>query len=169
MQKKTNMKALDVSHYIIAKYDNVGDLITNKKLQKILYYIKAWGVVFFKEGVIDDDFKAWIHGPVCPAVYQEYKRFGYNNISLDYQGLSSSQFINQFITKYGKTEEDRNKIAMIDAVFNKYGNLSSLQLELLTHSEFPWIEAREGLSPVETGNKKISEETMRKFYGAKDR
>lgn len=93
-------------------------------------------MVFFKEGVIDDEFKAWIHGPVCPAVYQEYKRFGYNNISLDYQGLSSSQFINQFITKYGKTEEDRNKIAMIDAVFNKYGNLSSLQLELLTHSSF---------------------------------
>lgn len=43
---------------------------------------------------------------------------------------------------------------MIDAVFNKYGKLSSLQLELLTHSEFPWIEARGMLSPIETGNRK---------------
>lgn len=50
------MTALDLSTYIIAKYDNVGDLVTNKKLQKILYYIKAWGLVYFKDGVIDDDF-----------------------------------------------------------------------------------------------------------------
>lgn len=37
------MKALDVAKYIIAKCDNVGDLITNKKLQKILYYVKRMG------------------------------------------------------------------------------------------------------------------------------
>ena len=88
---------------------------------------------------------------------------------MNYKVLSSSQFINNFKNQYGKTEEDKNKIAMIDAVFNKYGKLSSLQLELLTHSEFPWIEAREGLSPIETGNRKINEETMRNFYGKKDK
>lgn len=163
------MRALELSKYIIAKYDNVGDLVTNKKLQKILYYIKAWGLVYFEDGVIDDDFEAWIHGPVCPSVYKEYKMFGYNSIKIDYKGISSSQFINNFKQQYGKTEEDKNKIAMIDAVFNKYGKLSSLQLELLTHSEYPWIDAREGLSPIETGNRKIDEETMRSFYGKKDK
>lgn len=163
------MKALELSKYIIAKYDNVGDLVTNKKLQKILYYIKAWGLVYFEDGVIDDDFEAWIHGPVCPSVYKEYKMFGYNSIKIDYKGISSSQFINNFKQQYGKMEEDKNKIAMIDAVFNKYGKLSSLQLELLTHSECPWIDAREGLSPIETGNRKINEDTMREFYGKKDK
>lgn len=163
------MNASELSKYIIAKYDNVGDLVTNKKLQKILYYIKAWGLVYFEDGVIDDDFEAWIHGPVCPSVYKEYKMFGYNSIKIDYKGMSSSQFINNFKQQYGKKEEDKNKIDMIDAVFNKYGKLSSLQLELLTHSEEPWIDAREGLSPIETGNKKINEEIMRKFYGKKDK
>lgn len=163
------MTALDLSTYIIAKYDNVGDLVTNKKLQKILYYIKAWGLVYFKDGVIDDDFEAWIHGPVCPSVYQEYKVFGYNPININYEGLSSSQFINNFKQKHGKTEIDMDKLSMIDAVFNKYGKLSSLQLELLTHSESPWINAREGLSPIETGKQKIDEETMRAFYGRKNK
>lgn len=163
------MTALDLSKYIIAKYDNVGDLVTNKKLQKILYYIKAWGLVYFEDGVIDDDFEAWIHGPVCPSVYKEYKIFGYNSIKIDYKGISSSQFINNFKQQYGKTEEDKNKIAMIDAVFNKYGKLSSLQLELLTHSEYPWIDARGNLSPIETGNRKIDEEAMRNFYSKKDK
>ena len=163
------MKALDVAKYIIAKSDNVGDLITNKKLNKILYYIKAWGVVYFSpEGVIDEPFEAWVHGPVCNVVYREYKEFGYSPIKIKYdKGISSSQYINNF--KNGKSDNEKNKIEMIDAVFNKYGQLSSLQLELLTHSEKPWLEAREGLSPIDTGNKIISESTMKSFYSSKNK
>jgi uncharacterized phage-associated protein len=163
------MNALELSEYIIAKYDNVGDLITNKKLQKILYYIKAWGLVYFKDGIIDDDFEAWIHGPVCYSVYQEYKKFGYSPLKIDYNGLSSSQYINNFKIKFGKTQEDKDKLEMIDVVFNKYGKLTSLQLELLTHSETPWLEARESLRPIDNGNNVIKEETMKKFYSNKDK
>lgn len=160
------MKALGVAKYIIAKFDNVGDFVTNKKLNKILYYIKAWGVVYFDDGVIDEPFEAWIHGPVCVSVYQEYKPFGYNPIRQEYAKCgSSSQFINNF--KQGRNEIELNKIDMIDAVFNKYAPLTSLQLELLTHSEKPWIEAREGLSPIDTGKVIIKESTMKEFYSSK--
>lgn len=160
------MKALEVSKYLIAKFDSVGDFVTNKKLNKVLYYVKAWGLVFFEDGVIDDPFEAWIHGPVCVPVYQEYKPFGYNHITQEYKkGISSSQYINNF--KQGRTPDELNKIELIDAVFNKYAQLSSLQLELLTHSEWPWIEAREGLSPIETGKVVIKESTMKEFYSSK--
>ena len=88
------MKALNIAKYVIAKCDNVGDLITNKKLQKILYYIKAWGVSYFPEGgVIDEDFEAWVHGPVCPPVYQEFKSFGYQPVSIDYKGNPLAELI----------------------------------------------------------------------------
>jgi len=161
------MDTLDIANYIIAKSDNVGDLITNKKLQKILYYVKAWGVVYFDDGVINDDFEAWIHGPVCSSVYQEYKHFEYKPLSIDYKCLSSSQYINNFKSKFGKTQKEKDKIEMIDAVFNKYATLTSFQLELLTHSEMPWIEAREGLSPIENSSNIIKEETMKNFYSNK--
>lgn len=153
------MKASDVAKYIIAKSDNVGDLITNKKLQKLLYYVKAWGLVYFADGVIDEAFEAWVHGPVCPAVYHEYKAFGYHPLTIDYNGISSSEYIKAF-----KASNDPDKMELIDAVFTKYSPLMSLQLEMLTHSERPWIEAREGLSPLENGSRVISEETMKKFY-----
>lgn len=160
------MEAREVAKYIIAKSDNVGDLITNKKLQKLLYYVKAWGLVFFSDGVIDEEFEAWIHGPVCVPVYEEYKPFGYRNITIEYpKGISSSQYINNF--KQGRSEEVLNKIEMIDTVFNKYATLTSLQLELLTHSEKPWIEARDGLSPIETGKVAIKDSTMKEFYSSK--
>lgn len=160
------MKALEVSQYLIAKFDNVGDFVTNKKLNKVLYYVKAWGLVFFTDGVIEEPFEAWIHGPVCVPVYQQYRVFGYSNIRQEYKnGISSSQFINNF--KQGRSLEELNKIEMIDAVFNKYAQLTSLQLELLTHSEKPWIEAREGLSPIETGKVVIKESTMKEFYSSK--
>lgn len=153
------MKASVVAKYIIAKSDNVGDLITNKKLQKLLYYVKAWGLVYFPDGVIDESFEAWVHGPVCPAVYHEYKTFGYNPLRIDYNGVSSSEYIASF-----RKQNDSEKVDLIDAVFKKYSPLMSLQLEMLTHSEKPWIEAREGLTPLENGSRVISEETMKKFY-----
>ena len=44
------MDALTLSPYIIAKSNLAGDGITNKKLQKLLYYVKAWGLVYFEDG-----------------------------------------------------------------------------------------------------------------------
>lgn len=161
------MKATDIAKYLIAKSDNVGDLITNKKLQKLLYYIKAWGLVYFKDGIIEDSFEAWVHGPVCRDVYSEYKKFGYSPLKIEYNGLSSSEYIKNFEKENENTEVDRDKIELINAVFGKYSVHSSLELELLSHSETPWIEAREGLSPIETGNNIISEDAMLSFYSSK--
>mgnify|MGYP003293333056 CR=1 FL=1 len=155
------MNALEVAPYLIAKSNLAGDEITNKKLQKLLYYVKAWGVVYFTDGVIDDDFEAWVHGPVCPAVYHEFKDFGFNAINIFSNEEEAQGAIDAFIKSCNCAE----KRELIDAVFDKYAQLSSLQLELLTHQERPWLEAREGLSPIETGSRIISTDTMKNFYG----
>jgi uncharacterized phage-associated protein len=54
------------------------------------------------------------------------------------------------------------KMDLVDAVFDKYGQITSLQLELLTHQEEPWMEARQGLSPIEYGNRVIVFPVMKK-------
>lgn len=157
------MKASEIAKYIIATYDSVGDLITNKKLQKLLYYIKAWGIVYFDDGIIDDDFEAWIHGPVCVTVYSEYKSFGYSPITQDYHNKNSTYFVKTF----RRLNNDSDKFDLIDAVIEKYGKLTSMQLELLSHSEKPWIEAREGLTPIDTGRSVINCNTIKEFYSTK--
>lgn len=157
------MDAATLARYVIAYNDNHGELITNKKLQKILYYIKVWGLVYFDDGIIDDDFEAWIHGPVCVVVYNQYKKFGYKPISQEYANGSSSTLLKEFRIQ----QKDQNKVDLIDAVIIKYGSLSSFQLELLSHSEKPWIEAREGLSPIDTGHSIINVQTIKDFYTRK--
>lgn len=156
-----------MAKYVIAKSDNVGDLITNKKLQKVLYYIKAWGLVYFTDGIIEDQFEAWIHGPVCPAVYAEYKSFGYSPIRIEYNGLSSSQYLKDFSKKFFDGERGMKKREMVDTVFAEYATHSSFELELLSHTEAPWIEARGELSPIETGHEVIKESIMEQFYREK--
>ena len=64
-------------HYLNQK----GDAISPKKLQKLLRYVEAWYLVNFEgNSLIDEDFEAWIHGPVVPEVYKKLKHAGFNNL-----------------------------------------------------------------------------------------
>lgn len=157
------MKAVDLSKYVIGKFDNVGDLISNKKLQKLLYYIEAWSLVY-TESIIDDDFEAWIHGPVIPVVYHEYKSFGYSPIQIDYSvDKDSSKLLKNF--KNASNLEERH-FDLIDAVIEKYGVLTSHELEMLSHSEKPWIETRKELSPFDHCSNVIDKALMKEFYSS---
>ena len=40
-----NLSALDVAKYFLCKAHQEGDLVTNLKLQKLLYYAQAWYLV----------------------------------------------------------------------------------------------------------------------------
>ena len=156
------MKALKLSKYIVAKFDNVGDLVTNKKLQKLLYYTEAWSLVYQKS-IIEENFEAWIHGPVITNVYHKYKQFGYSPIQLDYEGLDSSKLIKK-IVKENKIE--KKQIELIDAVLGKYGVLTSYELEMLSHSEKPWIETRKNITPFEHCSNVIDKDLIKTFYSS---
>lgn len=158
------MNATELAPYVIAYNDEFGDLITNKKLQKLLYYIAAWGLVYFEDGIVDDDFVAWVHGPVCVAVYNEYRSFGYSPLKIDYNGQSASEYLNVFCDSHKTVPNFAEKIDLINEVLRKYIPYSSLQLELLSHSEGPWKEARQGLMPIDKGNTVINKNAIKKFY-----
>lgn len=66
----------EYNKFDIANWFLVHDAMTPKKLQKILYYTYAWGLVFFNDSsdTIDNrefngTFEAWVHGPVDTEVY----------------------------------------------------------------------------------------------------
>ncbi len=57
------------------KYDNL------KKLQKLTYYAEAWANALLGEGILSDTaFQAWVHGPVSPELWHDYKEYGWNEI-----------------------------------------------------------------------------------------
>ena len=85
--------------------------------------------------------------------YVHYKKFGFEPIQEEIKPDT--------LNISGKTKE------LLDTVWNAYGKLDAGYLEMLTHSEKPWQEAREGLQSSESSGNEISLKTMRSYYAEK--
>lgn len=158
------MKATALGHIITDYVNSKGDTVSPKKLQKLVYYTEAWHLVHFQKPIIDENFEAWVHGPVVPELYQELKKFGFNIIEIINNELNSAnERINKVVKKNNISED---QLELIISVLNKYGSLSSFELEMLTHSEKPWIEARADFLPHQRCNNVISKEVMKDFYSS---
>lgn len=69
------MKITHAAYYIIENYHSIQGGITPLKLQKLLYYLKVWGIVSGKELLESGQFKAWKNGPVNSYVYHQYNMY----------------------------------------------------------------------------------------------
>lgn len=56
---------------------------------------------------------------------------------------------------------------LLESIILLYGSKSQNELIFLTHSEKPWVEARDGLSPFDRSNKELSLDTMYEYYKAR--
>ena len=124
--------------------------VTNLMLLKLLYYVQAWHLVFHGAPLFANDFEAWVHGPVVPQVFRRFKQYRWNPIMDVVQPVS-----------------DAALGAHISNVLDTYGRFTANQLERLTHSEAPWIEARKGVEPDVSSHEVISKQSMRDFYSRK--
>jgi uncharacterized phage-associated protein len=150
-----NISALAVAEYFILKANESGvKTVTNKKLQKLVYYAQAWSLAINDRKLFEDKIEAWVHGPAVRELYSEYKNHGFSSIKKGHH----SELINTI-----KAED----ISLLDNVWNVYGKFDADYLELLTHSEDPWIIARADLSETDGSDNEISVEIMRDFYKAK--
>lgn len=143
---------MSINVYDVAKGFLALESMTHKKLQKLCYYAQAWHLALFKDRFFNSSFEAWIHGPVCPELYHEYREYGWNNIPM-------------VKTMPGSIDED--DMEFIDMIYEAYGELTGDQLEELSHSEDPWREARKGLEEWEPSHNPIDENLMKKYYWAK--
>ena len=142
-------KAINIARKLLltAKRDSViggqGELMSNMKLQKMLYYEQGFHLVVFGTPLFEEDIEAWMYGPVVPAVYEVYKDYGYNGIDP------------------GEAEEislsDREQ-ALFDEVYKVYGAYSAIGLMNMTHRESPWANTPAGVGSV------ISREKMVEFF-----
>lgn len=137
----------------IAQWFLSKDSMTHKKLQKLCYYAQAWYCALYDgTPLFADEIQAWVHGPVIPSLYPVFADFKWTEIPK--REFDASGF-------------DEKTINILDAVYNTYGRFSGDQLESLTHSDKPWIEARGTLKPWENGTTSISCGSMREFFQRK--
>ncbi len=154
-QTMESIKHSDVADYFLALANESGDVVTNLKLQKLVYYAQAWHLGIFSKRLFSADFEAWVHGPVIPALYHTYKERGSAPIVIK---LKTSDVAARFHPAAVKFLGD------VADVYMKFGGH---ELELMTHQEEPWVEARQGLEPDEPCSVVISEKTMERYYGQK--
>ena len=153
----SKITALSVAEYFIDKANKEKNKekkhITNKKLQKLLYYAQVWSLVINNEKLYPEKIEAWVHGPAVPVVYRKFKVFEFNPIKLDTSAISFN---------FSKKQLD-----LLDNIWSVYGKYDAEYLELLSHSELPWQEARNEMSVSESSHNVISLVTARKYYAGK--
>lgn len=69
------MKSLEIANTFILRHGE-GLGLTNLKLNKLVYYAQVESIRENGSPLFDDAVEAWQYGPVEPAVYREFKRFG---------------------------------------------------------------------------------------------
>ena len=138
-----------IAKHILGACKAKQDFITNLKLQKLLYYAQAWHLAIYGEPLFPDRIEAWVHGPVVPSVFREYRSFRWSPI---WPTPDDDVFLSS-----------REK-AHLEAVLEEYGKFDASSLERMTHAETPWINARAGLAPDASSNNEISHDSMRLYY-----
>ena len=98
-----------------------------------------------------EDFEAWVHGPVLPSQYHRFKHNMWAAITDPLRGPPKS----------GNLLVDRH----LKEIIGVFGSEPAGSLELMTHREAPWLQARNGLPPAASSTRRISKETMKKYYG----
>lgn len=143
------MKAQDIADLLLYWANRDGDLISNLKLQKLLYYAQAWYLVNFDKLLFNDPIEAWSFGPVIPNLYRKYKRFGCNPIKYsDKDGEEEKQFSKQ-------------QLAFLEEFYGVYIGIPAHTLVNVSHNEKPWIEGYERPSKI------IDVKTMQEYYTEK--
>lgn len=102
----------------------VGDTVSNLKLQKLLYYIQGFHLALYGEPIFKEEILAWEHGPVVLEVYKKFKEHGSDALP---------------VPEGEVTLTDREK-GLVSEVWKVYGQFSAWRLRDMTHRERPWLE-----------------------------
>ncbi|MBT1162093.1 type II toxin-antitoxin system antitoxin SocA domain-containing protein [Bifidobacterium sp. SO1] len=140
----------DVAAYILDKQGTM----TTMKLQKLVYYSKAWHLAWTGNSLFPQRIEAWANGPVCPDLYQEHK--GEFRVSHLPSGKGNPANV---------TDDEK---ASIDSVLNAYGDMQPYELIDQTHSEAPWRDARRGVPDGARSHNEITDAAMYDFYSYPD-
>jgi uncharacterized phage-associated protein len=111
-------------YFLVLQDEDAGDLISNLKLQKLLYYAQGLCIGTMGRRLFNEKIFAWTHGPVVPFIYHKYKVFGANAIPMP-EDFDQSTIANG--TK-----------GFLKEVYRVFGQFSAWKLRNMTHNEPPY-------------------------------
>lgn len=133
----------DVAKYILSLTDeDVGELISHLKLQKLLYYAQGFHLAIFGKPLFEERIVAWQHGPVIPKVWDTYRDYGSMPIPKP--------------ADFDRSALSDDARGVVDEVYTVFGQYSAWKLRNMTHEEAPWANA--------SMNEEIVRESMMEYF-----
>ncbi|NIM15131.1 MAG: DUF4065 domain-containing protein [Candidatus Aminicenantes bacterium] len=122
------IKSKQVAEYLLGLSEpEYGDIISNLKLQKLVYYAQGFHLAIYDNPLFDEPIVKWEHGPVVESLYHEYKKYGPNAIPVP-----------GFVDTSIFSDEQKE---LLNEVFEVYGQFSAWKLRCMSHEEPPWKQA----------------------------
>jgi uncharacterized phage-associated protein len=132
------------------QFQQHGGINTYAYVASLLAFL-LWGLLVKRDKpLFQEDFEAWIHGPILTS---QYSRFWPNSWRSIEDEIAAPQLPGHVTTH-------------LDEVLDVFGVESAIALEAMTHAEEPWREARGKAAPDEPSTAIINKETMKRFYRA---
>ena len=141
------LQSKDIAEYFLSLCncsDDSGDLISNLKIQKLVYYAQGFSLAIRNKPLFREPIQAWPHGPVVPDLYKKYKEFG--------NGPLPTENLNIDLHKYPKDVKE-----LLDEVYDIYGQFSAGKLRNMTHEESPWRTTYQAGKSNEISHEKLKE------------
>ena len=133
--------ALQAASYISQRYlKEKGSPIDEMKLHKLLYFVQRECLIVHNELMFSEQFVAWKYGPVMLCVRNALKI-----------GPLEEQMSMEDLNKYEN---------VFNNIFSRYAGRPSWSLSTLSHGEYSWQKARNGLSPEENGNHRMENDDI---------
>ena len=136
------MNATEVGKYFYCKNNNLSEI----QFHKLTYYAYVWSMVLKENKLFEEKPQAWIHGPVFRSLYDS---------------MRESEFYDKTKCIFNFNDDIKN---FLDMIYELYSKFSGNELELMTHSESPWINARGNLNSNQRSKQEISDEDIKEYY-----
>lgn len=135
----TNVSAHDVARQLRRRLPGLG----SKKMHKLLYYCQGHHLATFGTPLFHETISAWDMGPVVGQLWYDEDRG--TEIDTVADPLNESE------------------LNTVGYVVSHYGGLSGHELQRLTHTEGPWLEANEHRGRPGT-SQKITHQSIRRYF-----
>lgn len=137
----------DVAQYIVDKTGKISSIM----LQKLVYYSKAWSLVWDEDPLFSEEVQAWANGPVVPKLHEAHGDTFFSPMTFEHADP-------------GRLTEAQKKT--IDRVIEAYSSMDLLYLVAMSHSEIPWRNARGELREYEIGTTPIPDDEIAEYFSA---
>lgn len=137
-----------VADFMLAESRERGEILTNLKLQKLVYYAQAWHLALYEQPLFAEDCQAWVHGPVIPSLYRRFRDYRWQPITSEVEMPDMSEALRSHL----------------EEILDVFGPETAVGLEIMTHREQPWLEARGDLGPTDACDRVIPKASMAAYY-----